>query len=282
MNDKDIRNLFAQLKNDDQFVSVEREQLSTRLSDELGFAFDVAEARYGVRDYLEYAIWQFSHAMLRPMAASVAVFLFAVTGWVSVMNASANVLPGERLYPVKVAIEQAQMALAFSPEQKAKLQVEFTSRRLEEMVSLASSEQVDNTEAVALAVSRFKQEVTTLREDLQANEQTELAKEVNLKADVYASTVAAAPVESPEIEEVQELIDQTQEQAVEVIITAHEQLADEEAAAELKVTFEKEWNRLALLHPEAAELETAQALANEGLYRRAFQVLKELSLLPLE
>jgi len=120
MNDKDIRNLFAQLKSDDAFVAVENAQLSTRLSSELGFAVDVAPARYGLRDYLEYGMWQFSHAMLRPMAASVAVFLFAITGWVSVMNASAHVLPGERLYPVKVAMEQAQMALAFSPERTKK------------------------------------------------------------------------------------------------------------------------------------------------------------------
>lgn len=256
-----------------------------RVADELGFDETSAIPSYGMRDYLEYHMWNFSHVMLKPMAAAVAVFIFAITGWITVSNASQSALPGDNLYPVKLSVENVQMVLAFDSDQRASLQMEFTSRRLDEMVEVSARLHELEPEAVRLAVDRFKSEVATIQQELtDEGASTELAKAVGRKVEGYSSAVAASSTELSEavIEEVEEVIEDAKEQAVEVIITAHESDQDEDAARELAMTFEKELTLAREAGADEEALATAQALADEGAYRRAFQVLKELNLLTQE
>ncbi|MFA4845262.1 MAG: hypothetical protein WC654_01755, partial [Patescibacteria group bacterium] len=81
--------------------------------------------------------------------------------------------------------------------------------------------------------------------------------------------------------EVEEIIAETKEQAVEVIITAHEQEQDEDTERELALSLESEIAavRLQFADESSQAIETALALQAEGNYRRAFQVLKEFVLL---
>ena len=204
--------------------------------------------------------------------------------------------PGDRLYPAKLGLERAQLALARSASDRAKLQVEFTGRRLEEMVELAFSNRIDRTQEVQKAMTRFKDNVSTIKQELtEVPQSTELAKAVGRKVEAYKTSVAA--VNTPEVseevsnqaQEVQEIINDTQEQAVEVIITTHETVQDEDTVRELTLSFDQE---VANLKSEYLALDTASqklidfeeklALANElktnGLWRRAFQVLKEVQL----
>lgn len=254
----------------------------SRIAGDLGFEETAQYPSYGMRDYLEYHMWNFSHAMLKPMAAAVAVFLFAITGWITMANASQNTLPGDNLYPVKISVEKAQMILAFSSDQRAGLQIEFTSRRLDEMVEVSARLHESEPEAVRLAVDRFKSEVANIQVELTTQgTNTELAKAVGRKVEGYSSAVTAPSAELSQevIDEVEEVIEEAKEQAVQVIITSHEADQNEDAARELEITFEKE---LALALEAGADEETlaaAQALADEGAYRRAFQVLKEFNLL---
>ena len=251
-----------------------------------GFSVDGASRHYTWRDYLETYTWEFTHTMLRPLGAAVAVFIFAITGFISVANASGRALPGDELYPVKMTIEKPHLALAFNADARANLQVEFASRRLHEMVVLAASAQVDAPESVQLAVDRFKSEVTTIKEELQeetgAQQKKELAKALGRQAEVYSSTVASSTTElSAEVRaDVEEVIQQTQEQAVEVIITAHEEVQDADTERELALTLESEIAEVKLAFGDASALsiEAALALQAEGNYRRAFQVLKEFVL----
>jgi phage protein D len=221
--------------------------------------------------------------MLRPLGAAVAVFVFAITGFVSVANASGRALPGDELYPVKLSIEKVQLALAFGADSRANLQVEFAGRRLEEMVTLAATSQESAPESVELAVERFKSEVTTIKEALQeetgVQEKKELAKALGRQAQVYSSAVSSSTNDlAPDVRvEVQEIIAETQEQAVEVIITAHEQSRDADTEHELALALEIEIKQVSSTFGEqsGAAIEAALALQAEGNYRRAFQVLKE-------
>lgn len=248
-----------------------------------GFNPDFKQPHYSWRDYLEYYLYQFTHSMVRPLGAAVSVFVFAITGFISVANASGRALPGDELYGVKLGIEKVQLALAFDADSRANLQVEFASRRLHEMVVLASTVQVEQPESVQLAVERFKSEVTIIKEELQeesgAQEKKELAKALGRQAEVYSSTVASSTTElSDEVRAgVEEVIQETQEQAVEVIITAHEQVQDADTERELALTLEAEIAEVKLEFGDAAALsiEAALVLQAEGNYRRAFQVLKE-------
>ena len=283
MNDHDIQNLFDSIsENSELFVSVDDARVRDLVFERTGLDVSKESVSYGMRDYLEYHMWNFSHAMLRPMAAAVAVFLFAITGWITMANASQNTLPGDNLYPVKISVEKVQMILAFSSDQRAGLQMEFTSRRLDEMVEVSARLHESEPEAVRLAVDRFKSEVATIQEELTTEgASTELAKAVGRAVEGYSSAVTASSAELSQevIEEVEEVIEDAKEQAVQVIITSHEADQNEDDARELAITFEKE---IALAQEAGADeetLATAQALADEGAYRRAFQVLKEFNLL---
>ncbi|MBI5793584.1 hypothetical protein HZA87_00650 [Candidatus Uhrbacteria bacterium] len=252
-----------------------------------GFNSDVASRQYTWRDYLETYTWQFTHSMLRPLGAAVAIFVFAITGFISVANASSRALPGDELYSVKLGIEKVQLALAFRADSRANLQVEFASRRLEEMVEVSALLHENTPETVQVAVDRFKSEVTSIKEELQEEtgtqeKKTELAKAVGRKTEAYSSAVASSAGDlSPEVRgEVTEIIEETKDQAVEVIITAHEETPDEDTERELSLALEDEIENVKrqFAGASAQAVENALALQAEGNYRRAFQVLKEFTL----
>ncbi len=268
----------------------------SRFASEYGFDEKPAAASYSFSEYMEYVGWYVSHQVVKPVALGFAVMLLVFGTSVSLVSASMQSLPGDRLYPAKLGLERAQLALARSASDRAKLQVEFTGRRLEEMVELAFSNRIDRTQEVQKAMTRFKDNVSTIKQELtEVPQSTELAKAVGRKVEAYKTSVAA--VNTPEVseevsnqaQEVQEIINDTQEQAVEVIITTHETVQDEDTVRELTLSFDQE---VANLKSEYLALDTASqklidfeeklALANElktnGLWRRAFQVLKEVQL----
>ncbi len=283
LSNDDIINLLEKMKDTPELGGdFDTQKLWNRFATENGFPTDEQPVSYGVRDYLEFYVWQFSHAMAKPLVASMAVFLLLLAGWVGASNASYGTLPGDKNYPLKLSLEKVQLALAFDPEQKVKLQMEFTSRRLAEMVELSATAYARSPSDMKLAVEQFKKEVQTIRHDLNV----ELAKEVGRKAKTYQTAVADSKANLPEevkedVDEVQALLEETKEEAVEVIITAHESTEDAGAAFELQGTFEKELvvvKALELDKEEKEKMELAVKLQMEGAYRRAFQILKEIKI----
>lgn len=69
--------------------------------------------------------------------AAILVVLFVGTGTVV---ASGNALPDKPLYPVKLAVEQVRVTLAFSDMSKAKLHIQFAERRASEIAEMARDE----------------------------------------------------------------------------------------------------------------------------------------------
>jgi len=65
---------------------------------------------------------------------AVLVVLIASTGTVA---ASTSALPGEKLYPIKLATENVRLTLAFSDMDEAKLHIQFAERRAEEIAEMA-------------------------------------------------------------------------------------------------------------------------------------------------
>jgi hypothetical protein len=289
MNERDFEKLLESMKDAPEMgAGFETQKLWDRFAEENDFPKNNETVDYGFRDYLEFYVFQFSHTMIKPLAVSMAVFLLLLGGFASANSSSFNALPGEPMYQVKLSLEKFQLATAFSPEQKAKLQVEFTSRRLEEMVALTATAYKDNAVAVRIAMQQFKKEVENIQSDLKqedaSSSQTELAKEVGRKTKAYQETVADSIENLPddvkqETDVVQQILKDTQDEAVEVIITAHEATDDEAVARELEKTFEQEVATLQakdLTLEQKQKIETAILLQKEGAYRRAFQLLKEI------
>jgi hypothetical protein len=289
MNDRKLTNLLESLKDHPELGGeFDFDKSWSRVASEIGLSETPITPSYTTRDYLEYYMWQLTHAMLKPIAATVAIFVLTISGWVTVANSSTGALPGDRLYPVKLSMEKAQVALAFNDDQRMNLTVEFAGRRLDEMVKLAALSQNADSATIQLAVDRFKSEVVNMQGVLGdgADKGTEIARTVARNVEAYSTTVASPGNELSDEnkDEIAVILEETQEQVVEVILTAHEQDQDEATAKDLQTTLDKEIALTESLFGEAAAdvIQTAKSLAVEGDYRRALQVLKEFQPEPEE
>lgn len=300
MKEKEIAQLLKNLSHESDFggeVSEDHTSNSwVRVSDEIGFDSDFVSESYSYRDYLDYALFSVARTAAKPVAVAMTAIVFVAGGVLTAANASFSSMPGDLMYPVKLAVEEVQLTLAATSEQRAKLQVEFAGRRLEEMTELASSQELGE-QGLLLAMDRFRKEAVEIQENLSVEtdveKATELAKAVQRKVEVYSTTITSAPETTVVEEEVQEIIDNTKEQAVEVFLSTHETAQDEESARELAHAFSQDYETAAVLVAGASEEEDvlftqlfgmttgeylllAQQLADERLYRNAFQVLYEL------
>lgn len=83
--------------------------------------------------------WAFSSAL------AIVVFLFGAA------TISASSLPGDLLYPVKLATEKVRFLLTFNSEKKAELRLTFSDKRLEEMIEgFQRSNTLDTTVLTAM------------------------------------------------------------------------------------------------------------------------------------
>lgn len=82
-------------------------------------------------------VWRSKWAMAM---TTVVVILLAGVGAVA---ASANALPDDALYPVKLAAEQVRVTLAFSDVDEARLHLQFAERRADEMTEMARQSKGD-------------------------------------------------------------------------------------------------------------------------------------------
>ncbi len=141
--------------------------------------------------------------------------VLAVFVLIGLFSFSQNSLPGDLLYPVKKITEKSQ-AVFVSEEEKPKLQLELTNKRLEELNKVAETNQVKN---LAPALREFettkttaKKEVVNLIKNKSEKETIKVAKDIAPKLtdlnekekEVYASL----NIESPEG------VNQTAEKAV--------------------------------------------------------------------
>jgi hypothetical protein len=83
----------------------------------------------------------------RWVVAVAALILAIVTGSASTAAASVSALPGDSLYPVKLATEETRLALQFSETGKARLHLAYAERRAEEMSSLLKTGNTSRLEA---------------------------------------------------------------------------------------------------------------------------------------
>lgn len=80
-----------------------------------------------------YRPWARLGRALAPLAAA---FLALALLLGASVEASAHALPGDTLYPLKLAVERVRYAAALSQEDRAALHLEFAERRLEEVQAL--------------------------------------------------------------------------------------------------------------------------------------------------
>ncbi|MBI5653729.1 MAG: hypothetical protein HZC40_25260 [Chloroflexi bacterium] len=79
------------------------------------------------------------------LASAFAILLIVIGGF-GLSTASADALPGDALYPIKLGFEQAQVALTFNGESRAQLAETHAARRRDEVQAVVALQRVTDVE----------------------------------------------------------------------------------------------------------------------------------------
>ena len=133
-----------------------------------------------------------------PLARIAAVLAIVTVAASGAIVTSASSLPDEPLYPVKLAMENAQLAIAPNDQARADLELQFAAKRVGEVRSAA---QQDNPEAVALGVVLYEQGVDAAIKAYQAASPSALAVpekvQESLRQNQQALSEVLGKVENP-------------------------------------------------------------------------------------
>ncbi len=91
-------------------------------------------------------------------AVSLTAIVIVVVSGISTVAAASNAMPDEALYPVKLATEQARLALTFSEAAKAELYARYAEKRMVEIETMAEQ---GKTEAAATAAEELASHLET-------------------------------------------------------------------------------------------------------------------------
>ena len=133
-------------------------------------------------------IWQRSWAFA--LTAVLIVILLAGTGTVA---AAADAMPDKPLYPVKLATEQARLALTFSNENKVKLHTQLAENRAQEIAVMANQ---GKTEYIEIATEKLVVQLNRANYTINRVEQTEV-KAVRSPALTEEAAAPYAPDAAP-------------------------------------------------------------------------------------
>lgn len=180
----------------------------------------------------------------RPMLLAMSLLAVLTGGSIVSVSAAEQALPGDLLYSLKLATEQARLAFTPVKEEKLKLKTEFNTRRVKELKSVADD--TEHPDRVVQVAEILKSDLNTLQQQL--NEVVENSSAENAVAaaklvDKSSTDVISALQEtkeglSPEnkekVTEAQSAAADTSVKAIEALADAHEQSSDIVSAADVE------------------------------------------------
>lgn len=234
-----MRDLVSQLKDlktnsKAGFVSgVQRDKMRANLLEAIGHEEKVLEpVAVGATHYTR---WVFVDFISKPLAASVAIFVMLMGGWMTTVSAASESLPGDTLYNVKLVTERAKLKLA-SSEERAILHTEFAERRLNEAMELG-----DNAQAT-VAFDAFKKEIelagTELRnlKDAGSVETVAVATKIDKKINELSAVLNDNSKETGVVD-AQAVAEATSNGVVDVMVESHEEAGTESSSENLGKVF---------------------------------------------
>jgi hypothetical protein len=289
MNRKEIKDLLhsleamkQQVKPDQDWKQSNREFLLSEIKT------DVAERSIGWKENTKLLIKQFlptdAIRLLRgPAIAVFGIIFIAMGGSIASVSASDRSLPGDLLYPIKLAAEQTRLVFTTNKTDKLRLKTEFVERRVEEIKTVAASDDLNKPEKVKAAAENIKRDLNTVKTQLQevrqvsAKEGLEAAKLVDQKSAEIAQDLKEVKESSPSgdvkktLSEAQSAAANTGVVAVEVMIDTknmqnsevENQVSDAELTQSIKDSIQKKITELESVIAEMSEKLTQSAMQEE-------------------
>lgn len=198
---------------------------------------------YGLRSIMPLSVKNF---VFKPVGAIV--LTLAVISTVSILgvNASKGSVPGDVLYKVKLTKEKIQAGLTVDDEKKTNLYLNFANERLKEIEKIqkeqnehSENEKEEQNENIKIAVQELKDQVSSVKNQVEkikekpqpAREMVEAVKNVDKKVEELSDKIkeksSELEAQDPEnevvleLDDAREIIDETSDSAMEVIIEKH-------------------------------------------------------------
>ena len=144
--------------------------------------------------YTEKSIFSLNNLFVKRMAVSFTAIVFVLTGGLSASYASRSSLPGDTLYPVKIASEDVVLAIS-SGDRKAEIEIEQAGRRLEEAIEISKNpSDIHQGEKLKKLIVSFEEKVNRAQNGLMEIEDNEkkakIAKVINVQTEKYTEVLA--------------------------------------------------------------------------------------------
>lgn len=163
---KQLKNLESAGAPRGEWVKANKEILMMQIQNSFVYKPELKVGLAGVRQMLEHFLPSTAY-VLRPSIAFSLVLAVVFGSFIFSVSASRESLPGDALYPLKIAAERARVTLTPTNKSKAKLQAEFAGRRLQEAVQAAASKSGDKKAAtIKIALDSFRKQIESLKADL--------------------------------------------------------------------------------------------------------------------
>jgi uncharacterized protein YutE (UPF0331/DUF86 family) len=121
---------------------------------------------------------------IKLMPIPIIIALIAILSGGGVTMASQNSLPGDTLYPVKIAVEDVRAAITISSESKAKLHIGYAKERADEIKKLLENKDVA-PKGLEIALNRLEKNINKANEAIakekqKGKDESALEKEIGL------------------------------------------------------------------------------------------------------
>lgn len=187
---------------------------------------------------------------LRTSGVFAVALLVMSTGWIGGVAAAYNTVPGDMLYPLKRASERAQLVLVSDEDARARLQVEFVGRRVNEITKIVAAPLAsDDGDRLEEAVTELRTNMRSVEVSLASLRQqspvlaVRVAQLVGKKADEYHAVLAHAnaPALQTEsaVQEAKNIVVDASVKAVAVIIEEHASGAGAVSEKEVAITVDE-------------------------------------------
>ncbi len=135
---------------------------------------------------------QFVYNVVRPIGVLVLVSLLGLSGWVATSSASNEALPGDTLYPVKIALEKTKVALAETVGNgnvRTQAHITYSQNRVTEIKRLKDTADPKKDFHIAEAVSNLKEGVEHINDSLNKDLSGDTIKDAKENTDQVKSTL---------------------------------------------------------------------------------------------
>ncbi len=164
--------------------------------------------------------------MRTPALAALSVLVAVLGGSLVSVSASERSVPGDFLYPVKIAGEQTRLALTQGKADRVRLKAEFVDRRVEEIKTIVNTPEKQSPERLREAAIGLKRDLDTVKNQLKevkqeasAPETAELAKLVDRTTEQVSQELQQVKTEVVR-QDVKQAVVEAQAQAVQTSIAA--------------------------------------------------------------